>query len=109
MRIAVASRGLNVSQSFKQSESFTCYNVNHGIIDGCHNLPISDQTPEAMLDVFRELDVQTLIVGRINIDTANYFCDNGVEVIAGANGAANDVAKQYLNQELHGTDESCSI
>ena len=39
MRIAVASEGLNVSPSFGQCSSFTCYTIDRGMIVECQNTP----------------------------------------------------------------------
>jgi len=109
MRIAVATKGLLVSQSFKQTESFICYNVVNGVVVDCQNLPYLGQPYEELLKLFKELDVQTLIVGRINVDVADFFCTNDVCVVAGTEGETKIVVDQYLTNELIGTEDCCDL
>lgn len=107
MRIAVASMGLEVAPRFEQCESFMCYTVNHGVIAECQNMPNPVFAPSETSALLRGLEVGTLIVGLINVEVARVFCSDGVEVVAGASGAARTVVEQYLTRTLIGVDEMC--
>ena len=47
--------------------------------------------------------------GRIEYNIANRLCRAGIEVVAGANGNAADVARGYLTKTLTGVEEVCHI
>ena len=88
MRIAVASDGLEVAPYFASTTSFMCYTVTRGIITECQNMPNPALPLEQLVELFLELGIDVLIVGRIEYNIANRLCRAGIEVVAGANGNA---------------------
>jgi predicted Fe-Mo cluster-binding NifX family protein len=109
MNIAVACCGLDVAPYFSQSASYTCYQVDRGIITGSRNLPATDMPLDGLVDLLHKINVDTLIVGRIEYDRANYLCHSGIEVVAGAQGSAIDVVKAYVSKTLSGVIEPCKV
>lgn len=107
MRIAVASKGLDVAPRFEFAESYTCYTVDRGIIADCQNVPAPRASFTEIAELLLKLDVSAIIVGAIPIDIANVFCRASIEVVAGASGSAREVVEQYLTRTLIGVDEMC--
>ena len=107
MKIAVACEGLGVSPHAVHCASFMCYTVNRGIITDCQNLPNPGLPAEETLSLLKEVGIDTIITGGIDIDFANMLCHSGVEVVAGVDGTAKEVADAYLNHTLIGADELC--
>ena len=109
MRIAVACQGLSVAPYFVQCTSYTCYTVERGIISDSHTMPAFDQPIEKLIEVLKSVGIDALIVGLIEYDMAASICHSGIEIVAGAQGNALDVAKAYVSNTLSGVEEVCSI
>jgi len=109
MRIAVACQGLTVAPYFVQCTGYTCYMVERGIIIDSRSMPAFDQPIEKLVEVLKSVQIDVLIVGLIEYDMAAYFCRNDIEIVAGAEGNALDVAKAYLSNTLAGVDNVCKI
>lgn len=109
MRIAVASEGLEVSPYFGQCASYMCYTVERGVIVECQNMPNPRIPLVELVRLLHELDVRTLIVGRIEYDAADLLCHSDIEVVAGAKGSAREVVQAYLTRTLIGVDELCHL
>lgn len=105
MRIAVASEGLDVSAHFRHCASFTCYKIECGIIVECQNMPNPRQPAPQLVSVLRELDVNALITGTIERETAETLSAADIEVVANQTGSARDAAEAYLARTLIGADE----
>ena len=109
MNVAVACAGLTVAPYFTQSTNYMCYTIERGIITGSKNIPAFDQPLESFIELFQSINIDTLIMGRIEYGMASKMCRSGIEVVAGAEGKALDVVKAYLSRTLAGTSEPCSI
>ena len=109
MKVAVACQGLTVAPYFVQCTGYTVYTVDRGIITDSRSIPAPDQPIEKLVDMLKSIGIDTLIVGRIVYDMASVLCRNGIEVVAGAEGSALDVAKAYVSNTLAGVEEVCSI
>ena len=109
MRIAVACDGLAVAPYFVQCTSYACYMVERGIITGSRSMPAFDQPIDKLAEVLKSVQIDVLIVGRIEYDMASALCRSGIEVVAGAEGNALDVAKAYVSHTLTGIDNVCAI
>lgn len=107
MRIAVACEGLGVSPHAVHCASFMCYTVKFGMISECQNMPNPGLAPQETTQLLRELNIDTVISGGIDMDFANMLCHSGIEVVAGVSGTAREVAEAYLNHTLIGADELC--
>lgn len=109
MRIAVASEGLNVSPYFNAADSFMCYTVKRGVITECQNMPHPKLPLDKLIELFHDVGIDVLIVGRIEYSIANRLCRDGIEVVAGANGNAADIARAYLSKTLTGVEQVCDV
>ena len=109
MRIAVACAGLDVAPYFAQRTNYMCYTVERGIIADGKNIPILDNATMKLASLMKSLEIDTVIVGRIEYDIASSLCRAGIEVVAGAEGSALDVARAYLTKTLAGVVEPCAI
>ena len=109
MRIAVASEGLEVASCFSQAISCMCYTVDKGIIVGRQNMPNPGLATQKLVTLLSEMHVDVLIAGTIEQSVANMFCHAGIEVIAGAQGSAREVAQAYVTRTLTGVDEVCHL
>ena len=100
MRIAVASEGLDVAPLFRSTVSFMCYTVKRGIITECQNMPNPKLPIDELVELFKELEIDVMIVGRIEYEFANRLCRAGIEVVAGAcgNAAAVETLSEMLDQ-----------
>lgn len=108
MKIAVACNGLEVAPYFSQCSNYMCYTVDRGIIVGCQNMPAPDQPLDQLILLLSSIGMDTLIMGRIEYDMASTLCAAGIEVVAGAQGEALDVAKAYVARTLSGISNPCS-
>ncbi|MBQ3301611.1 MAG: hypothetical protein IJH04_05660 [Eggerthellaceae bacterium] len=109
MRIAVACDGLEVATYFVQSTNYMCYTVDRGIIVDSRNMPAFDQPLDKFIELMKSIQMDTLIVGRIEYDMATAFCHNGIEIVAGAEGRALDVVRSYVSNTLSGISEHCLV
>ncbi len=107
MKVAVACEGMGVSHHAAQCASFMCYTVEKGIITDCRNLPNMGVTSHDAAQLVKDLGFDALIAGGIDMDMANELCYAGIEVVAGVEGTAREVAEAYLNHTLMGAAELC--
>ena len=109
MRIAVACAGLEVAPYFAQRTNYMCYTIERGIVADGQNVPTLEKSTQKLAELLKALEVDTVIVGRIEYDTASSLCRAGIEVVAGAEGEALDVVRAYLTKTLSGVDEPCAV
>lgn len=84
-----------------------CYTVSKGVITDCRNLPNMGITSHEAASLIKNAGFDVIITGGIDIDMANELCCAGVEVVAGVEGTAREVAESYLNRTLMGAVELC--
>ncbi|MCI2242222.1 NifB/NifX family molybdenum-iron cluster-binding protein [Adlercreutzia faecimuris] len=107
MKVAVACEGMGVSHHAAQCASFMCYTVDKGIITDCRNLPNMGVTSHDAAQLVKDLGFDALIAGGIDMDMANELCYAGIEVVAGVEGTAREVAEAYISHTLMGATELC--
>lgn len=86
MQMAVASDGLQVSSHAVHCSSFMFYTVKRGIITECQNLPNPGLPANETVGLLKNLEIDVLITGGIDMDFANMLCHSGIEVMAGVSG-----------------------
>jgi len=96
MRIAVACDGLVVAPYFVQSRSYMIYFVELGRIVGSRNLPIFDKPIFKLVDFLKSLEIDVLIVGRIENDIAAMLRSSGVELVTYAKDDPLVAVQEYL-------------
>ncbi len=86
MRIAVACDGLAVAPFFVQTTSYMFYTVKHGVIVDSRNLPAFDKTIQELAELLKALEVDALVVGKIEQDMSALLRNEEIEVVEGASG-----------------------
>ena len=86
-----------------------CYTVERGIVADGQNVPALEKPTMSLPELLKALEVDSIIVGRIEYDIASSLCHSGIEVVAGAEGEALDVVRAYLTKTLSGVDEPCIV
>ena len=107
MKVAVACEGMSVSPHAARCESFMCYTINRGIITDCRNLPNMGITSHEAASLIKDAGFDALIAGGVDIVMANELCEAGIEVVAGVQGTAREVAESYISHTLMGAVELC--
>ena len=107
MQMAVASDGLQASSHAVHCSSFMFYTVKRGIITECQNLPNPGLPANETVGLLKNLEIDVLITGGIDMDFANMLCHSGIEVMAGVSGTAREVAEAYLSHTLIGATALC--
>lgn len=105
MRIAVASEGLDVAASFSHCASFTCYQVERGIVVECQNMPNPFLPVAHLANLLNELDVSVLIVDTIEDHEIAIMLSAGIEVITHQRGTAREAMQSYLVRIFSGLDD----
>lgn len=99
MRIAVASKGLDVSTNFGCCTNFNYYNVENNALVDSRNLPSRGHLCGSQADFLRQLGVGVLICGTISDKDAASMEGAGIEVVCGATGRATAAADRYLHRD----------
>lgn len=107
MKIAVASEGKNISGHFGHCEGFTIYEVEEGKIVNNSFTSIPGHRPGFLPVFLKDLNVNVIIAGGMGETAQELFNQNGIEVVVGAQGSADDAAQKYLNGELKSTGSVC--
>lgn len=100
MRIAVACDGLVVARYFVQTTSFMIYSVERGVIVGSNNLPSLGQGVKQLAQLLKGLEIDVLIVGRIDNDMAATLRASGAELVTNAKDDPLLAAREYLSSML---------
>ena len=96
MKIAVACDGLVVAPYFVQCTSYTIYTVKLGRIVDSRNLVAFDQTLRQLGEMLHSLDIDVLIVGRIEPDVQAFLASFGLEIVPNAEDDPLVSAREYL-------------
>lgn len=107
MRIAVASKGLDVSPYFEHCTSFTIYTIDCGIIAECQNMPNPQLPSGSLASLLLELEVDVIIAGCIKRASIHSLTEADIEVVSNVMGTARAATEAYLAQTFISTDEWC--
>lgn len=105
MRIAVASRGLEIASSFIQSQNFNYYTTISCQIVASQNMPEQGVSPEEHADLMRKMDVDVLICDEISDSARTTFEEQGIKVVEGKTGNALQAAEEYVAHVAECDDE----
>ena len=108
MKIAVASEGSIVSQHFGHCEGFTTYSVENGEATNKQFVPNPGHKPGYLPVFLREQNVDVIIAGGMGETAQDLFNENGIEVVVGAQGNADDALKLYITGMLKSTGSVCT-
>ncbi|KNZ40702.1 iron-sulfur cluster carrier protein MrpORP [Acetobacterium bakii] len=107
MKIAVASDNGLVSGHFGHCESFMMYDTVDGKIIKIEAVPNPGHKPGFLPVFLDEQGVNVIISGGMGGGAVDIFNEKNIEVITGATGKAEDLAKLYLMGELISTGSVC--
>lgn len=108
MKIAVASEGTMVSGHFGHCEGFTMYNIENLEVIGKALVPNPGHKPGFLPVFLKEQKADVIIAGGMGEAAQELFHENGIEVVVGAQGNADDVVKRYLAGGLQSTGSICT-
>ncbi len=107
MKIAIASEGTTVSGHFGFCEGFTMYDVENVEITNKSFVKNPGHKPGFLPVFLKEHQVDVIVAGGMGETAQNLFNDNGIEVVVGASGETDEMAKLYIAGGLKSTGSVC--
>jgi len=107
MKIAVASKGKMATEHFGHCENFNIFEVQNNQIIKSESIPNPGHRPGYLPNFLNDMGVNVVISGGMGGGAIDIFNEKGIEVITGARGDAEAVAKSYLKGELKSTGSVC--
>lgn len=108
MRLAVASDGAKVSQHFGHCDGFTMYDVENNEVKNKVFVPNPGHKPGYLPVFLKEQKTEIIIAGGMGETAQVLFNENGIEVVVGAQGIADDVVKLFIAGNLKSTGSVCT-
>lgn len=108
MKIAVASEGKLVSGHFGHCEGFTMYNVENSVVINKEFVTNPGHKPGFLPVFLKEQKADVIIAGGMGESAQELFNQNGILVVVGAQGNADDVVNVYIAGKLKSTDSVCT-
>ena len=108
MKIAVASENNLVSQHFGHCEGFEIYVVENNKIIDKKVIQNPGHKPGYLPNFLNKMGVNVIISGGMGNGAIEIFNEKNIEVITGAEGNAEEAAKNYLSGELKSTESICN-
>lgn len=107
MKIAVASDGNMVSGHFGHCEGFTMYDVDNADLRNKQFVANPGHKPGYLPVFLKEQKADVIIAGGMGETAQELFAEQGIEVVVGAQGIADDIVKQYIEGMLKSTGSVC--
>ena len=107
MRIAVTYENGQVFQHFGRTEQFKLYDVENGLVTSSEVIGNEGVGHEALADLLKEKGADVLICGGLGNGAAEALKNAGIEVVSGAEGAADEAVRAYLAGELSSRGVNC--
>ena len=107
MKIAVTYENGEVFQHFGKTQNFKIYDVEDNRVVSTLVVDSEGQGHGALAGVLANKGIDLLICGGIGEGARQALADAGIEVVAGAEGKADDAVEEYLAGTLKGSDENC--
>lgn len=108
MNIAVASDGKFVSGHFGHCEGFTMYDVYNNEVRNKVFVPNPGHKPGYLPVFLKEQKAEVIIAGGMGEMAQNLFNEQGIEVVVGAQGNADEAIKRYITCGLKSTRSVCT-
>lgn len=108
MRVAVASDGTMVSGHFGHCEGFTLYDIDNVVVINKTFVANPGHKPGYLPVFLKEKNTDVIIAGGMGEAAQELFHENGIEVVVGAQGNADDVVKLYIAGGLKSTGSVCT-
>lgn len=107
MKIAVTYDNGNIFQHFGRTESFKVYDVEDNKVVSSEVISSNGVGHGALAGLLADRAVDVLICGGIGGGAQQTLADAGVELVAGAEGDADQAVEAYLKGELISTGANC--
>ena len=107
MKIAVTYDNGNIFQQFGRTESFKVYDVEDNKVVSSEVIGSNGVGHGALAGLLADRAVDVLICGGIGGGAQQALADAGVELVAGAEGDADQAVEAYLKGELISTGANC--
>ena len=107
MKIAVTYDNGNIFQHFGRTESFKVYDVEDNKVVSSEVIGSNGVGHGALAGLLADRAVDVLICGGIGGGAQQTLADAGVELVAGAEGDADQAVEAYLKGELISTGSNC--
>ena len=107
MKIAVTYDNGNIFQHFGRTESFKVYDVEDNKVVSSEVIGSNGVGHGALAGLLADRAVDVLICGGIGGGAQQALSDAGVELVAGAEGDADQAVEAYLKGELISTGANC--
>ena len=107
MIIAVASEGKMVTEHFGHCQNFNLFHVENGQIVDRESIPNPGHKPGFLPNFLNDKGVKVIISGGMGGGAVDIFNEKEIEVITGAEGAAEDLVNRYMKGELESTGSVC--
>ncbi|HPY95749.1 MAG TPA: NifB/NifX family molybdenum-iron cluster-binding protein [Candidatus Cloacimonadota bacterium] len=107
MKIAVACEGEFVTEHFGHCENFYIFDTEGEQIIKSESVPNPGHRPGFLPNFLGDLGVNVIVSGGMGGGAIDIFNERNIEVIVGASGKAEDLAKSYLKGELKSTGSVC--
>lgn len=108
MKIAVASEKDLVTQHFGYCQMFNIYNVKDNQITEKNNIINPGHRPGFLPHFLGDMQVTTIISGGMGSKAVNLFNAQGIEVVIGVSGDAEQAALDFIAGKLKSTGVPCS-
>ena len=105
MKIALPTRGNMVDDHFGHCEAFTIYTIENNQIVNSEQLPspAGCGCKSGVAVTLAQLGVELMLAGNMGEGAKNVLEFNGINVIRGCHGLAEEVVKSYLKGEIAAT------
>ena len=107
MRIAVACNGDEVADHFGHCENFLLADLEKGSIAEKKYSSNPGHLPGFLSNYLKDHQVNLIITGGIGVKAVKMFEKNGIKVIMGIEGKAEDAICDYLSGKLESSEASC--
>ena len=107
MRVAVASDGVMVSGHFGHCEGFTMYDFDNAQLKRKNFVANPGHKPGYLPVFLKEQNADVIIAGGMGETAQELFAARGIEVVVGAQGNAEDAARQFISGTLKSTGSVC--
>ncbi len=107
MKIAVTYENGNIFEHFGKTGSFKVFNIENGEVVSSEVVSSNGQGHSALAGLLGGYDIDVLICGGIGEGAREALAAEGIEVVGGAEGNADEAVRAYLNNELTDAGENC--
>ena len=108
MKVAIALEGAAVSEHFGHCEGYAVYNIENNNAVWQENIANPGHSPGFLPVFLAERGINTVIAGGMGPRAVDLFCENGIDVVLGVHGPAEEAARAYAAGTLVGGTSVCT-